>query len=126
MKEPREVSSGGDGGSRDMQARVTRLEEWAKLSDSRSQRIEDKLDGLRETVVTGFAAMPSKADLRNIMLQAIGIMVAICGLFFTGIAWLDSRREPVSVPSPQPMIIQVPAMSAPPLSAETETKRPAR
>ena len=48
-------AGGGDGTYGGMDARVTRLEQWARIADQRSARIEDKLDKLTE-ILGGLAA----------------------------------------------------------------------
>lgn len=84
-----------------------RLEEWAKVSDQRMARIEDKLDQLSKNVGT----LPSRTDL----LTGYGIVVAIIALVFAGMSWLDGRQaaRAVQYVAP-PTAVSVPASPASP------------
>jgi hypothetical protein len=98
---PPEPLGGGSGGT--MDTRLTRLEEWAKLSEERAKRMEDKLDDLLQLV----AAQPSRIDY----FVGLGVVFAIVALIFAGMAWLDGRqanRMTQQAPPPQPIVIQVP------------------
>jgi hypothetical protein len=100
---PPEPRGGGGGDSID--TRITRLEEWAKLSEERAKRMEDKLDALLRLV----SAQPSRVDYYI----GLAVVFAIVAVIFAGMSWLDgrqaSRMAQQPAPSTQPIVIQVPA-----------------
>lgn len=102
----------GDGGgtSGGMNERVTRIEEWAKQADARMGRVEDKLDRILDRL----GGLPTKGDMRNYLLMAIGIFVSIVALVFTGMSLMQSSAAPTPAAAPAPVIIQVPPYPAPP------------
>ena len=93
---PRLKSDGGGGIYDDMEQRVIRIEEWAKLSDQRMGRLETKLD-----------ALPTKGDMLAMFLAVFAAM----GLVLAGLGWLETRasRVPAPLTAAPPAIIFVPA-----------------
>ena len=96
-----------------MNARVTRLEEWAQQTTATFARIEKKLERLD--------SVPSRSDLY----LGFATVFAIVALVFAGMSWLDGRRSasPVAAqqqavtPAPAPMptiIIQTPPVTPAP------------
>jgi hypothetical protein len=115
------LQSGDGGGTSDgMDQRVTRLEEWAKLSDQRMGRVEDKLDGLGTTLADMRAHMLTRGDIADERRQqtatAWAIAGVIVGLVSAVIAWTQLRQaeRPTSPANPAPIIIHVPAAVPPP------------
>ena len=87
--------------------RVVRLEEWAKLSEARMSRMEDKLD----QIIRRLAAIPTRIDLLGAFVAAL----AVLSIVFAGLGWLETRAArttPASAPVP-PIVIQLPAASTP-------------
>lgn len=109
-EEVRRLKDGDGGGtSGGMNERVTRIEEWAKQADARMGRVEDKLDRILERL----GGLPTKGDMRNYLLMAIGIFVSIVALVFTGMSLMQSSAAPAPAAAPAPVIIQVPPYPAP-------------
>lgn len=81
--EPLEKGGGG-GDSTGMEQRVTRLEEWAKLSGERMGRVEDKLD----TIIGRLGALPSRTDLIVYALTGLGVSLAVVAAIVGGLAVL--------------------------------------
>lgn len=77
-------TGGGGGDSNDMDQRVTRLEEWAKLSGERMGRVEDKLD----TIIGKLGALPSRTDLIVYALTGLGVSLAVVGAIVGALAVL--------------------------------------
>lgn len=71
-------------------------------------RVEGKLD----TIIERLAGLATRSDMRNYVLTAIGIMVAIVAILVTSMGWLETRaaraQPPVSATPPQPIVIQLP------------------
>lgn len=64
-----------------MNTRITRLEEWSRLSEDRFGRIEDKLDRVLERLGT----MPTRADLTTWTLTGVAIAFAVVALIVGGV-----------------------------------------
>lgn len=77
-------NDGGGGDSTGMDQRVTRLEEWAKLSDQRMGRVEEKLD----TIIGKLGSLPSRTDLIVYALTGLGVSIAVVGAIVGALAVL--------------------------------------
>ena len=86
-----------------MEARVTRIEEWAKVSDQRLGRIEAKLD-----------VLPTKTDMLGMFLAVFVVL----GLVLAGLGWLETRAARIQAAPSPPIIIQMPT----PPAANTPSK----
>lgn len=102
----RKGSGGGNSGGMDQ--RLTRLEEWAKISEERAGRVEGKIDG----IVARISSLPSKGELIGYAIATAALLVAVVTGMVSGLGWLEtraSRMQPVSAPVlAAPIIIQVP------------------
>lgn len=118
-RKARTLRDGDGGGTSDgMDPRVTRLEEWAKLSETRSARMEDKLD----TIVGQLAQLPSRSTLLNYFIGAVGIGLAILAAILGGLAYLDGRDAKREAPAP--IIVMTPATPAAPTPPATPAAKP--
>ena len=88
--------------------RVVRLEEWAKISEARMTRMEDKLD----QIIRRLAATPTRIDLLGAFVAAL----AVLSIVFAGLGWLETRAARIQpAPAPAaPIVIQLPVAAAPP------------
>jgi nitrate reductase NapE component len=72
--------------------------------------VEGKLD----VVITQLGGIATRTEMRNYLLLALGLFVAIATLLIGGLGWLETRAtrvQPATTPqtaAPQPIIIQVP------------------
>lgn len=101
--------TGGDGTSGGMETRVTRLEEWAKVSDERLGRIETKIDGVALTL----GKLPSRAEAIGYAVGGIAVAAAIVAIIVGAMGWLETRAARLGPPTPVPIIFQLPAAAAP-------------
>ncbi len=67
--------------------RLVRLEEWARLSDSRFGRIEDKLDDILRVT----DKLPTRAEMIGYAVGAFAVAAAIVGIIVAAMAWLETR-----------------------------------
>jgi len=103
-----------------MDARVTRIEEWAKLADARMGRIEDKLDRIGDRL----AGMPTVNGLWGMIATVLGValtLIAVVAAIFayrqdTLIALSDRAIQATqAAPAPpQTIVIQIPPLPATP------------
>jgi len=100
-------TEGGGGDSTGMDQRVTRLEEWAKLSGERFTRIEDKLD----KILTELGRLPTREAVLGYAIGGFALAAAVIGIIIGAMGWLETRasRVDTSAPAAAPMIIQLPA-----------------
>ena len=117
-----------------MEARVTRLEEWAKLADQRMGRIEDKLDGLVASLAMFQAdirhGFVSKTEFEtasrhqtNAIWAAAATIVGGVSLLFTAYQVLAPKPAIPAPVSAQPIVIQLPPPVSPAPSPSTGTER---
>jgi hypothetical protein len=90
-----------------MEPRLSHLE-------GRVDRVEIKLD----TIIERLSALASKADMRNYLLTAVGLFIALIALFLTGMGWLETRATRVETSPPPPTVVVIPAPVIAPASAK--------
>ena len=112
------VPAGGGPHPPDMDGRVVRIEEWAKLAGARMGRIEDKLDRMNERL----SSMPTVNGLWGMVATVLGValtVVAIVAAIFayrqdTLIALSDRAVQASQAPAtPLPIVIQIAPPPAP-------------
>jgi hypothetical protein len=112
------VPAGGGPHPPDMDGRVVRIEEWAKLADARMGRIEDKLDRMNERL----SSMPTSTELfgytASVAALAFAVVAIVAAIFAyrqdTLIALTDRAVQASQAPAaPLPIVIQI----APPPAA---------
>jgi predicted methyltransferase len=104
-----------------MEARITKLEEFAAETKDRLVRIETRLDGINATMAT----MATKADLADLSERMIkwiaGTAIAMSAAAITVMTFVLNHATPKApVVQPAPIIITIPAatlLSAPPKPA---------
>ncbi len=111
-KAERMRGSGGGAGGGD----VSVIEGRVMYLEQRMAAVDDKLDKIIEKL----AKIPEAVDIRNYLLLALALFVAVATMLIGGMGWLETRAARVqpmqqgSVSSPpQPIIIQVPLPSQP-------------
>jgi len=55
--------------------------------ESRADRVEGKLD----TIIERLGVIATKSDMRNYVLTAIGLFLAIVAILVTAMGWLETR-----------------------------------
>jgi hypothetical protein len=78
--------------------------------ESRVDRVEKKLD----TIIERLGVIATKSDMRNYVLTAIGLFLAIVAILVTAMGWLETRIARVqTAPASPPTVLYLPAPSAP-------------
>jgi hypothetical protein len=113
-----ERGGGGSGGGGDflgfLDGRVTHLEQ-------RMASVDTKLDSIIQTL----GRLPERSEMRQLLLVALALFVAVMAMFIGGMGWLETRagRVQTAAPSPpQPIVIQVPQQQPAPVQMSRPSK----
>lgn len=99
------------------------------VTDNRLSHLELRMGGVEgklDTIIDRLGGFPTRPDMRNYLLLAVGLFVAVAGMLIAGMGWLETRAARVqpaqqaAAPAPQPIVIQVPypAGAAQPVAPE--------
>lgn len=113
-KPPQNADTGGSGHNDGMEARVGKLEDFAHEARERLARVETKIDHI-DKEVSNFKWWVV-AQIVAGLLAVLGTGIAIQQMTvasFQGAAQVAKDAAPVVAPSPQPIIINVPAQAQP-------------